>query len=398
MGRVQFTARNGVTLQGSLELPPGGHWRATAVFAHCFTCSSDSRAARTITRSLSRAGYAVLRFDFTGLGESEGDFADTTFTSNLDDLEDAAEWLAEHYETPQVLLGHSLGGTAVLAMAARLDSVRAVATLAAPSSPSHVLRHFEDQLDTIKEEGSAEVELAGRAFRIRRDFVEDVSEQDLPERVGGLRRALLVMHSPTDRLVNISNAEAIYRAAKHPKSFVSLDDADHLLTRPADAEYAATVIAAWAGRFLTEEAGTSVDGVLVSGRTDDGFLCRVQAGRHGLVADEPRDAGGGDQGPDPYAYLASALGSCTVMTINMYARHKGLSLDRVSCEVRHRKVHAKDCEGCEADNGKVDELSRILHFDGELNDKQRERLREIADRCPVHRTLHGDIRVVTTIE
>lgn len=398
MERVQFTARNGVTLQGRLELPPGGYWHATAVFAHCFTCSSQSKAARSITRSLSRAGYAVLRFDFTGLGESEGDFADTTFTSNLDDLEDAAQWLAGHYEAPQLLLGHSLGGTAVLAMAERLDSVRAVATLAAPSSPRHVLRQFEDQLDTIREEGSAEVELAGRRFRIRRDFVEDVNEQDLPERVGRLRRALLVMHSPKDQLVNISNAEDIYRAARHPKSFVSLDDADHLLTSPADAEYAATVIAAWAGRFLAEPAATSTDGVLVAGRTDDGFLCRVQAGRHGLVADEPRDAGGGDQGPDPYAYLASALGACTVMTINMYARHKGLSLERVSCEVRHRKVHARDCEGCESDNGKLDELSRVLSFDGSLSEEQRNRLREIADRCPVHRTLHGEIHVVTTIE
>ncbi|MEX1197493.1 MAG: bifunctional alpha/beta hydrolase/OsmC family protein [Pseudohongiellaceae bacterium] len=397
MGRIQFTARNGTTLQGSLELPPGGHWRATAVFAHCFTCSSQSRAARTISRSLARAGYAVLRFDFTGLGESEGDFADTTFTSNLDDLEDAAAWLGQQYEAPQVLLGHSLGGTAVLAMAGRLDSVRAVATLAAPSSPRHVLRQFEEKLDAIRQEGSAEVELAGRVFRIRRDFVEDVNEQDLPGRVGGLRRALLVMHSPTDRVVNISNAEAIYRAARHPKSFVSLDDADHLLTRRADAEYAATVIAAWAGRFLAEETAAAADGVRVSGRTEDGFLCRVQAGSHGLVADEPREAGGGDQGPDPYALLASALGTCTVMTINMYARHKKLALERVSCDVSHRKVHAEDCEGCEAGNDKVDELSRTLYFEGELSDEQRERLLEIADRCPVHRTLHGDIRVVTSL-
>jgi len=398
MARISFESRTGVTLQGSLELPPGGRWRATAVFAHCFTCSSNIRAARTITRALAAAGYAVLRFDFTGLGESEGDFADTSFTSNLDDLEDAAAWLAEHYEAPQLLLGHSLGGTAVLAVAERLDSVRAVATLASPSTPEHVLRQFGDKLDTIQQEGSAEVDLAGRTFRIRKDFIDDANSHDLASRLGKLRRALLVMHSPTDRVVDISNAETIYRSAMHPKSFFSLDNADHLLNRAEDAEYAAGVIAAWAGRFVESSETTEAEEVEVSGRTDDGFLCRVQAGRHGLVADEPRTAGGSDQGPDPYAYLASALGTCTVMTVNMYARHKKLPLQRVSCEVRHRKVHASDCEECTTREGKVDELYRVLRFEGTLSDEQRERLQEIADRCPVHRTLHSEIRVVTTTE
>lgn len=395
MTRITFQSRSNVNLTGRLELPPGGLWRATAVFAHCFTCSKDIRAARAITDALSRAGYAVLRFDFTGLGESEGDFTDTSFSSNLDDLEDAAEWLAEHYAAPQLLIGHSLGGAAVLAVANRLNSVRAIATLAAPSSPEHVLKQFDGDLEAIESQGSAEVELAGRTFRIRKDFIEDARSHDLSERLHSLHRALLVMHSPTDRIVSIDNAEFIYRAALHPKSFVSLDDADHLLSRREDAEYAANVIAAWASRFIAPPETESPQGVRVTGRTDDKFLCRVQTGTHELVADEPQSSGGSDQGPDPYAYLAASLGACTVMTLNMYARHKKLPVDRVSCEVLHRKIHAEDCDDCESRQEKIDELQRIIRIEGDLTVQQRERMLTIADRCPVHKSLHGKVQIVT---
>ena len=396
MTRIRFQARHGNQLTGRLEMPPGGLWRATAVFAHCFTCSKDIRAARSITRALAQAGYAVLRFDFTGLGESEGDFTDTSFSSNLDDLEDASNWLTEQYEAPQLLLGHSLGGTAVLAVAERLDSVRALATIGAPSSPEHVLKQFGDNLEKIEEHGRAEVELAGRSFHIRRDFIEDARNHDLAGRLRKLRRALLIMHAPQDRVVHIDNAEQIYQAALHPKSFVSLDDADHLLSNPADAEYAARVISAWAGRFLEPHVEESNQGVRVSGRSDQGFLCHVQAGDHTLLADEPEDKGGTNQGPDPYDYLASALGSCTVMTLNMYARHKKLSLERVSCEVHHSKVHAEDCADCESKSGKVDQLHRVIHLEGDLDEAQKKRLLEIADRCPVHRSLNKEIRIITS--
>ncbi|WP_376690463.1 alpha/beta hydrolase family protein [Wenzhouxiangella sp. EGI_FJ10409] len=250
MSRIRFTNRDGMSLTGTLEMPPGDRYRATALFAHCFTCGRDVRAAREITRALAEAGFAVLRFDFTGLGESEGEFADTTFSSNLDDLEDAARYLSEKLEPPQLLVGHSLGGAAVLAVAERLDSVRAVATVAAPSSPTNVLKHFDDQLEEIEDNGSAEVELAGRTFRIRRDFVDDARSHDLEQRLGDLGRALLVLHSPLDKTVSIDHAQRIFAAAKHPKSFVSLDPADHLLSRAEDAAYAARVIAVWAGRFL----------------------------------------------------------------------------------------------------------------------------------------------------
>ena len=393
MPRVHFDSRAGLSLTGSIELPPGGRWKATALFAHCFTCGRNIRAARQISSALTAAGFAVLRFDFTGLGESEGEFADTTFSSNLDDLEDAAHWLAENLAAPQLLVGHSLGGTAALAVAERLDSVHAVATLAAPSSPEHVLKQFGDDLERIEAEGSAEVELAGRSFRIRRDFIEDARSQDLPARLRRLRRALLVMHAPGDTLVPVSEAEAIFTGALHPKSFVSLDDADHLLSRDEDADYAGGVIAAWASRFLQFTAPTAIEGVRVAGRTADRFLCSVRAGEHLLVADEPREHGGTDRGLDPYRFLAAALGACTVMTLNMYARHKKLPVERVTCDVTHRRIHADDCEDCETKAGKVDELSRSIGIEGELEDGVRERMLEIADRCPVHRTLEGEIRI-----
>ena len=393
MGRMKFTNREGITLVGNLELPPGGAWRATTLFAHCFPCSRNIKAARNISRSLAAAGFAVLRFDFTGLGESEGDFSDTSFSSNLDDLEDAADWMSEALAAPQLLVGHSLGGAAVLAVAERLQSVRAVATLAAPSSAEHVLEQFGDGLETIEAKGSAEVRLAGRPFRIRKDFVEDARSHSIEGRLSKLRRALLVLHSPLDKTVSVRNAQDIFAAALHPKSFVSLDKADHLLSDEGDSCYAGQVISAWAGRFLELDRPEPVEGVKVSGKTADKFVCRVQAGRHELLADEPERHGGDDRGPDPYRYLAGALGTCTVMTLNMYARHKKLDVETVTCEVTHDRIHAKDCDDCENANRKVDRLSRVITIEGDLDEDQRLRMLEIADRCPVHRTLENDIQV-----
>jgi uncharacterized OsmC-like protein/pimeloyl-ACP methyl ester carboxylesterase len=398
MSRIGFTNRTGMQLTGNLELPAGGHWQATALFAHCFTCTRNIKAARNITRAMADAGFAVLRFDFTGLGESEGDFADTNFSSNLDDLEDAAMWLADNLAAPQLLVGHSLGGTAALAVAERLESVRAVATLAAPAEADHVLRHFGGDLEAIEKDGSAEVQLAGRPFRIRRDFVEDARRHSFEERLGKLRRALLVMHSPGDKTVSIDNAEKIFRAALHPKSFISLDDADHLMPEEADSRYAGNLIAAWASRFLKISVPLPSDNVQVAGRTEDGFLCRVQAGPHTLLADEPKDVGGEDAGPDPYAFLAAALGTCTVMTLNMYARHKKLAVARVSCGISHARIHEKDCEECEKGDGKIHQLTRVIDIEGDLTDNERQRMLEIANRCPVHKTLESRITIESRLQ
>lgn len=393
MSRIRFANRTGTELVGNLDLPPGGNWEATVLFAHCFTCTRNIRAARDLSRALAGSGFAVLRFDFTGLGESDGDFSGTTFSSNLDDLEDAAGWLADNLAPPQMLVGHSLGGTAVLAVAERLESVRALVTLGAPASADHVLEQFGEHLETIETEGSAEVQLAGRPFRIRRDFVEDARAHALDDRLRGLRRALLVLHSPVDEVVPIDNAERIYTGALHPKSFVSLDGADHLLSDAADSRYAGTVITAWASHFLEVAAPVPVEQTVTSGRTADGFVCRVQAGVHRLLADEPERVGGTDLGPDPYAFLATALGTCTVMTLNMYARHKKLPVERVSCEVSHARVHEEDCEDCEDSERRLDRLTRVITIEGEIDDETRKRMLEIADRCPVHKTLSKRISI-----
>ncbi|HKL55131.1 MAG: bifunctional alpha/beta hydrolase/OsmC family protein [Roseovarius sp.] len=396
--RFTFTGHSGAALAARLDMPQGPHL-ATAVLAHCFTCSKDSHAARRIAARLAAAGIAVLRFDFTGLGQSEGQFAQTSFTSNIDDLVLAAEALEARGMAPGLLIGHSLGGAAVLRAARKIDSVKAVVTLGAPFDPGHVLHNFGDALERIDEEGSAEVDLGGRPVRVGRDFVQSVRAEDLEKDIAGLGRALLVLHAPRDGVVGIENAGRIFAAAKHPKSFVTLDDADHLINGASDAEYAAGVIAAWAARYLDLRAPAPPPGapegvVRVSEADPDGFLQDIQSGpRHHLLADEPEAYGGTGQGMSPYGFLAAALGACTSMTIRMYARRKGWALDHVSVEVNHDKVHAQDA-GTGTDE-KADRFTRAVRLEGDLDDEQRARLMEIADRCPVHRTLERRSEIVT---
>jgi len=341
----------------------------------------------------------VLRFDFTGLGGSDGDFANSSFSSNVEDLLSAAAFLTSRELAPTVLVGHSLGGTAVLAAAQRLPSVRGVATIAAPASPEHVLRQFGDRLAAIEAEDEAEVTLAGRSFRIRRDFVDDVRAQPLTERLSDLGRALLILHAPGDRVVSIDQASALFQVARHPKSFVSLDQADHLLSRAADARYAATVIAAWASRFLPEPAALArplvTPGEVVAEEGNRRFLREVYSDDHHWLGDEPKGAGGDNLGPDPYEQLLAALGTCTSMTLRMYANRKRWPLADVTVRLTHRREHAADCEDCEQVGSRVDVLRRAIDLQGDLSDEQRGRLMEIADRCPVHKTLEGSLRIET---
>jgi uncharacterized OsmC-like protein/alpha/beta superfamily hydrolase len=396
--QVQFPGASGETLAARLDLP-GGAPVAFALFAHCFTCSKDTRASAYISGALADAGMAVLRFDFTGLGGSEGEFENTNFSSNIDDLVAAADFLRENYQAPRLLVGHSLGGAAVLAAAPRIGESAAVATINAPADPSHVLHLLKDSLETIQRQGQAEVELAGRRFRITRQFIEDVSERKLTDALGKLRRALLVFHAPRDITVSIDNAASIFTAAKHPKSFVSLDDADHLLTRKEDALYVGAVLAAWATRYLggkpaADVAATpAVDGVVVEEAGEGRFAQIVRAGRHTLRADEPASLGGSDSGPSPYQLLSAALGACTSMTLRMYADQKKWPLEKVSVRLRHDKIHAKDCAECETREGRIDRIDREIEITGDLDDTQRQRLLEIADRCPVHRTLHAEVSI-----
>ncbi len=403
--KLTFEGASGDELVGRLETPPGGEPAAYALFAHCFTCSKDLKAAVNVSRELAARRIAVLRFDFTGLGESEGDFADTDFSSNVDDLVAAAEFLEREHGSPSVLVGHSLGGAAVLQAASRIPSSEAVATIGAPAHPEHVKRHLTGAIDEIEERGEAEVELAGRSFTIRKGFLDDLAENRMEETVASLGRALLIFHSPLDDTVGIDNAAKLYRWAKHPKSFISLDRADHLLLDPADSRYVGTVLAAWARKYLEGVAADegedrlpndwSVPEDQVAARIGtDRFRTDLMAGGHPLVADEPEEAGGTDQGPSPYDLLSAALGACTAMTLRMYADHKEWPLEGVEVRLEHGKVHAEDDErACREEDApdKVDRIERVLEVEGDLTDEQRERLVEIADRCPVHETLHHGI-------
>ena len=398
--KVVFENQTGHVLSGILDVP-AEPTLAYALFAHCFTCSKNLKAAANIARALNDSGIAVLRFDFTGLGQSEGEFADTNFSSNVADLIAAVEYMGRELQAPSILVGHSLGGTAVLQAAASVDSAVAVATIGSPSEPVHVAAMFSGSEEALRERGEATVNLGGRPFLMKQQFLDDLEAQDLRSSVSSLRKALLVMHAPLDNIVEIDNASALFSAAKHPKSFVSLDSADHLLSRDADSRYAGHVLAAWASRYLPET--TAVDGLQardgeVVARTQLGsFRTEVQLGAHALVADEPRSVGGTDLGPTPYDLLSAALATCTSMTLKMYAEHKKLALTSATVAVEHDKVHAEDCSDCEKADGKIDEFRRSISLEGDLTEAQRQRMLEIADRCPVHRTLHGEIKVRSTL-
>ncbi|HWZ40531.1 MAG TPA: bifunctional alpha/beta hydrolase/OsmC family protein [Bradyrhizobium sp.] len=399
--KFQFEGEGGHQLAAALDLPEG-EVVAYALFAHCFTCGKDVLAARRIAVALMAKGIATLRFDFTGLGSSEGDFANSTFSSNVADLVRAANHLRETRKAPTILIGHSLGGAAILAAAGQVPEAKAVVTIAAPSDPAHVTGLFRDHVEDIRAQGHAQVSLAGRPFTIKREFLDDVAENPLMEKIAHLRKALLVMHSPTDDTVGIDNATRIFVTAKHPKSFVSLFGADHLLSDRRDSSYVADMIAAWATRYVdlaaTERVVETVDKprqVVVRETRNGKFQNTVAIGPHHLSADEPRSAGGDDTGPGPYDFLLASLGACKSMTMRLYADRKSFPLERATVTLNHSKIHAEDCAECETKEGMLDQIDVAIGLEGPLDADQRKRILEIADKCPVHRTLTSEIRIVT---
>jgi putative redox protein len=395
--KVEFPSQ-GQHLAGLLETPDQTI-RAYVLFAHCFTCGKDVAAASRISRFLVQHGFAVFRFDFTGLGNSDGDFANTNFSSNTEDLLSAARFLELEYEAPQLLIGHSLGGAAVLAMASQLSKVKAVVTIGAPYEASHVIHNFDAHLDSIEQSGSAKVSLGAREFTIKKQFLDDLRNQTT-EHIKHLDKALLVLHSPIDLTVDISDAEKIYKAAKHPKSFVSLDTADHLLSKSADSEYVAQTISGWASRYIPKPEASMpsiTKGHVLVAELDHKFQQEVFSDHHHWYADEPTQSGGKNSGPDPYEHLLAALGTCTAMTIRMYADHKKIPLEHVEVSLSHERNYVEDASRVSEDDTKIESLIRKIQLLGPLSDAQKSRLMEIADRCPVHRTLHNNPQVLTTL-
>ena len=395
--KVEFTSGNN-TLSGSLEIPESGV-KFYALFAHCFTCGKDVAAASRISRALTAKGIAVLRFDFTGLGNSDGDFANTNFSSNIQDLIAAADFLRREYSAPKLLIGHSLGGAAVLGVAQKVKVSVAVVTIGSPSDAAHVAHNFAAHMDDIEEKGEAEVNLAGRKFTIQKQFIDDINSYDTSH-ISKLKKALLVMHSPIDSVVKITEAEKIYQAALHPKSFVSLENADHLLTDKNDSEYAAEVIAAWASRYVQSDAQTyqkSVpQGHVLVEEKDHKFTQHVSTSSHYWLADEPVKVGGKNTGPDPYDHLLAGLGACTSMTLRMYAQRKKLPIEHIKVELTHTRNYIDDCDNCEQQNG-IEAIVRNISFIGDLDETQRSRFLEIADKCPVHKTLHSNVAVISKL-
>jgi len=395
---LEFKNKEGQTLSARLDLPVDGKPMAYALFAHCFTCSKNIKAIAHISRALTREGLAVLRFDFTGLGESEGDFGDTNFSSNVDDLIVAADFLKSIYQAPEILIGHSFGGAAVLQAAGRIPSSKAVVTIAAPSEPQHVTRALGSAAASIQNQGQADVTLAGRTFTLKKQFLDDLDFVNMAETLKNLDRALLVLHSPIDETVGIENAGQIFQAARHPKSFISLDTADHLLTNSEDSLYAGSVIAAWARKYVSaspkEDPKTDGDeNQVITQIGKSGYVTDIMAAGHGLVADESISLGGTNKGPAPFDLLMAGLGACKAITLRMYSDRKQWPLEAVTVKLNHKKIDAADCETCQTKEGQLDQFDCEIDLSGELDDQQKQRLLQIADRCPVHRTLHSEIVV-----
>ena len=402
MHRINVSFKNSESkiLKGVLELPTNKKPQNFALFAHCFTCNKNFHAPSNISKCLASKGYGVLRFDFTGLGDSEGEFEDTNFSGNVQDLIDAAEFLKREYNAPSLMVGHSLGGAATLFAAKKIDSIKCIVTINAPSNLSHVQKHFESSSEEILNDGFANVKIGGRSFKIKKQFIDDLEENQDASALKDIRKSLLIMHSPQDEIVSINHAEELYKSAHHPKGFISLDGSDHMLSEKSDSEYAGNVIAAWATKYIKEPETEllDTDHEVMANLGEEGFTTQLIAGKHHFIADEPEDFGGSDLGPTPYELVSSGLAACTSMTIQMYARRKKWKVDNVETHVSYSKKHASDCENCEDEKSKIDSFEREIVIKGDLDEKQINRLLQIANKCPVHKTLSTEGEITTSVK
>ncbi len=397
---IKFNNANGEELTGYLDLPTSEKAHNYVLFAHCFTCNKNFLAVRNISRALTAKGFGVLRFDFTGLGDSGGEFADSNFSGNVEDLLSAAKFLETNYESPTLLIGHSLGGAAVIFAATELPNVKAISTIGTPATLTHVTRLIQGEINEINAKGMAPVNIGGKSFNIKKQFLDDLESRELSSVISKINKSILILHSPQDNIVEISNAEKLYIAAKHPKSFISLDGADHLLSRRVDSGYAGELIGSWAMRYLDIPEPTSLrsDYKVLASLAEEGYTTNIKAGRHNLIADEPVSFGGNDFGPTPYDLLSAGLASCTSMTIQMYARRKNWAVGTVETHVEHSKSHALDCEDCERSSAKIDTFNRKISVTGDLDESQLSKILQIADKCPVHKTLQEKVQIITSLE
>ena len=392
--KLEITNSKGYALNAYLDLPADQKPSHYALFAHCFTCASNSNAARNISHALTQHGFGVLRFDFTGLGNSEGEFSDSYFSANVQDLLDVNEYMSAKFQSPSLLVGHSLGGAAVFVAASKLENVKAVATIGTPAHIDHVKQHFSHQFEADHPDDPVKVDIGGRPFVINQEFVDDFSKTDLPKVVKGLKKPILIFHAPFDKIVSIDNAQQLYQAAMHPKSFVSLNDADHLLSKRMDSQYVGDVIGAWVGRYFPpqKDKKLTTEGEQLVGHLnllEDNFTTFIQTDKHALVADEPTSVGGDDFGPSPYELLGASLAACTAMTLKLYAKRKKWDLEEVYVYITHSKKHIEDME--EKETVFLDHISKKMKFIGNLSREQKQRLAEIASKCPVHRTLTSEV-------
>lgn len=400
--RLEITNKKGIKLHAELELPANQHPKYFAVFAHCFSCNSAFHAVRNITRQLTSYGFGVVRFDFTGLGKSEGEFADSHFSANIDDLISVSDYMGKHFKAPSLLIGHSLGGAAAIVAASKLKNIEAVATIGAPASVEHVTQHFSHKIEDVATKGDVEVNIGGRPFKINQEFIADFGKTDLPAVTEKLRKPILIMHSPLDAIVNIDNAQKIYSKAKHPKSFISLNQADHLLTDKLDSNYAGNMIGTWVQRYFPENENIMLDSqgeqlVAHLNLLEDNFTTQIQTNKHSMIADEPVSAKGDDFGPSPYEYLNAGLAACTTMTLKLYAERKKWDLQEVFVYLSHSKKHSDELKVDLEKPGYLDHIEKKLKFVGDLDEKQKTRLKEIAGKCPVNKTLLSEVIIDTKI-